>query len=1207
MQRRHASALLPFALLLCATASTAQAQINALCNTDGLTFTPGGGTIAFEDTVRALVVLVRFQDDYGNTPSWPGTREELPPFADWLVESDPARVRTSVLTPDDSSLSAYFLWQSHTGPAGPHVLVGDVWPRNPVTQEPEVYVTRHPESWYYNDPSDPPAERRGYGYLTREVLDHLDSLRVQTGFDIGRFDTNRDGTLDHMLTLIRWDRVSSGGQAALTGTNAVITMGRPPVTLRYWSPSRQTNIRVDWDFSGSMSVTGGPGQALLAHEYGHRLFSMGHTSMITSNTVPLALLYHGLPDTPENFPDRTDRVKGCIYNRMCGRGSGGSDPAARTLAASEMRRMRWVAPVTLDPAAGDQLGLPLRSLYRHGDVYLAQLRTGSSPLWLSLENRQRDNFFDREFVVADGGPGSQFGRELGGLGTTGLLATLSRVNPANPTASTGYDVLFPDNEFDAVGRCDGWNPVCGGLDAFRGDMYSPQTRRQLTPWTRPNVNGCNGYGTEDPFCSESGFTMQWFAVDNIRYVAGPDSTILFDFWADFRTAPTVALRADSWMGAETSNTTFPTLVRVTNEATLTIEAGTALTFDSGLTVDAGSRLVVEAGATLRFGPGTKLTGNGRVEIRGTAVAPVLLARQNTPGSAWGGVLLLANSSLIEYARVEGATVGVEVRAQNVALTSATLTANQTGLATDQVPCQGDVCIEARSSLAIETSCLVENTGVGLLARNADLTYLYGLRVAGNGSSGVVAQNATLSPLLQSIVNGNGGSFLPAPAGVSLLNGGALALFAQFHPHNGYNRVSGHAGDEIAAAAGALLYVGLAGGLGTNRLSDAGGGVLVRNTTGATVQARNTWWGQAGGPPAGAVVGPVNTQNALSSDPSGPFPTACIGYGGGAGLRAGGPGSEAASFTASALATPPGASAADTRVAFDPDAPTPEAAADSLRQAITEARAALAAADASGDGAAPEAVRELYGLQRLDPDDALGEHAQTMALIATIRQALDAPDVPEAERPGAEAALVCELDEALRLSDYPTATSLLDGYAARATGPDAVRALPLRRASVDEASGDYASALAAYTAEAALLEADGEAALAGAFRAVAEAVAARAAEADSSVVVVDPDGGAASQAEGLPAAFALLAAYPNPSPGGFTVPLALPDGAHVRVAAYDLLGRRVAVLADGAREAGTHRLALDGSRLAAGVYIVRAVVTPEGGAVRTFARRLTVAR
>ena len=74
-------------------------------------------------------------------------------------------------------------------------------------------------------------------------------------------------------------------------------------------------------------------------------------------------------------------------------------------------------------------------------------------------------------------------------------------------------------------------------------------------------------------------------------------------------------------------------------------------------------------------------------------------------------------------------------------------------------------------------------------------------------------------------------------------------------------------------------------------------------------------------------------------------------------------------------------------------------------------------------------------------------------------------------------------------------------------------------------------------------------------------------------------------------------------GAATVCLGLPAPADVRVAVYDVLGRRVATLASRALSAGTHALPLDAAPLAPGLYVVRAEVG--GGAV--LVRRLTVAR
>ena len=89
----------------------------------------------------------------------------------------------------------------------------------------------------------------------------------------------------------------------------------------------------------------------------------------------------------------------------------------------------------------------------------------------------------------------------------------------------------------------------------------------------------------------------------------------------------------------------------------------------------------------------------------------------------------------------------------------------------------------------------------------------------------------------------------------------------------------------------------------------------------------------------------------------------------------------------------------------------------------------------------------------------------------------------------------------------------------------------------------------------------------------------------------------------PASGAALTVGPNPAGGAATVALTLPAPAEVRVAVYDALGRRVAVLTAGPLGAGRHRLPLDAAPLAPGVYVVRAEV---GGAA-VVARRLTVAR
>jgi len=75
---------------------------------------------------------------------------------------------------------------------------------------------------------------------------------------------------------------------------------------------------------------------------------------------------------------------------------------------------------------------------------------------------------------------------------------------------------------------------------------------------------------------------------------------------------------------------------------------------------------------------------------------------------------------------------------------------------------------------------------------------------------------------------------------------------------------------------------------------------------------------------------------------------------------------------------------------------------------------------------------------------------------------------------------------------------------------------------------------------------------------------------------------------VPDEFRLGANYPNPFRASTEVRFGLPEAAEVSLEVYDMLGRRVAVLASERMEAGFHRARLDGSRLSSGVYVYRLV-------------------
>jgi len=83
-------------------------------------------------------------------------------------------------------------------------------------------------------------------------------------------------------------------------------------------------------------------------------------------------------------------------------------------------------------------------------------------------------------------------------------------------------------------------------------------------------------------------------------------------------------------------------------------------------------------------------------------------------------------------------------------------------------------------------------------------------------------------------------------------------------------------------------------------------------------------------------------------------------------------------------------------------------------------------------------------------------------------------------------------------------------------------------------------------------------------------------------------------EPRPAGLALAAPSPNPSRGATRLQYSLPQAGPASLSVYDVQGRRVAVLADGVQDAGTHVASWNGLEAAPGVY--RCVLSTAAGRI-----------
>jgi uncharacterized repeat protein (TIGR02543 family) len=81
---------------------------------------------------------------------------------------------------------------------------------------------------------------------------------------------------------------------------------------------------------------------------------------------------------------------------------------------------------------------------------------------------------------------------------------------------------------------------------------------------------------------------------------------------------------------------------------------------------------------------------------------------------------------------------------------------------------------------------------------------------------------------------------------------------------------------------------------------------------------------------------------------------------------------------------------------------------------------------------------------------------------------------------------------------------------------------------------------------------------------------------------------------LPSVFSLNQNYPNPFNPTTTIHYQIPNASYVMLKVFDMLGREVATMVDGVKEAGYYTATFSGEKLASGVYIMRLVAHSEEG-------------
>jgi len=86
-------------------------------------------------------------------------------------------------------------------------------------------------------------------------------------------------------------------------------------------------------------------------------------------------------------------------------------------------------------------------------------------------------------------------------------------------------------------------------------------------------------------------------------------------------------------------------------------------------------------------------------------------------------------------------------------------------------------------------------------------------------------------------------------------------------------------------------------------------------------------------------------------------------------------------------------------------------------------------------------------------------------------------------------------------------------------------------------------------------------------------------------------GVTKTSNSVPEGYALTQNYPNPFNPTTLITYQVPVASNITLKVFDILGREVATLVDGMKEAGSYTVPFDGSRLSSGVYIAQ--ITAQG--------------
>jgi len=281
--------------------------------------------------------------------------------------------------------------------------------------------------------------------------------------------------------------------------------------------------------------------------------------------------------------------------------------------------------------------------------------------------------------------------------------------------------------------------------------------------------------------------------------------------------------------------------------------------EGDVTVDSSVTLTINAGTNVLFANGSKLTINGTLIANGTSSQKITFDRSGTSGT-WGGIFFNSSSSgSLSYCNIKNATTGVTCNGINSlpSITYCNITNNSTGIS---------ITLNGTSNNPVAYDTIQNNASCGISTSYSSFLCHHNV-INNNGAYGIFCSNntsTTLSPVLyyNKITNHTVGlwCYLSSPylSVVDVLHGG--------YPAPGHNVITQN-GNGIQAAYSSNVYLGQYPYGGYNSIfSNTGYGIYAYND--GIIWAQNNWWN--GTPSVYQSSATVKTEYALTGSNPNPL-------------------------------------------------------------------------------------------------------------------------------------------------------------------------------------------------------------------------------------------------------------------------------------------------------------------------------------------------